>query len=91
MNHLPNELSGGQRQRVAIARAMVNQPKVLFADEPTGNLDSRSGAEILSIFEQLNGEGVTIIMVTHDKAVAERTKRRLVLVDGALGSDTYAS
>jgi putative ABC transport system ATP-binding protein len=91
MNHLPNELSGGQRQRVAIARAIVNQPKVLFADEPTGNLDSRSGAEILSIFEQLNGEGVTIIMVTHDKAIADRTKRRLVLVDGALGSDTYAA
>ena len=76
---------------MAIARAIVNLPKVLFADEPTGNLDSRSGAEILSIFEQLNREGVTVIMVTHDKAIADRTKRRLVLVDGALGSDTYAA
>jgi putative ABC transport system ATP-binding protein len=69
---------------------MVNRPQLLFADEPTGNLDSRSGTEILSLFEQLNREGVTIIMVTHDKAIADRAKRRLVLVDGALGSDTYA-
>jgi len=91
VNHLPNELSGGQRQRVAIARAIVNQPRVLFADEPTGNLDSKSGKEILSLFEALNREGVTVIMVTHDNAIAQRAKRRLILVDGRLGSDSYAA
>jgi putative ABC transport system ATP-binding protein len=90
MFHLPNQLSGGQRQRVAIARAMVNKPRVLFADEPTGNLDSKSGKEILKLFEQLNSEGVTVIMVTHDPLIAQRANRRLVLGDGALLGDTRA-
>lgn len=91
MNHLPNQLSGGQRQRVAIARAIVNNPHLLFADEPTGNLDSKSGRDILSLFEQLNGRGVTVIMVTHDKTIAEHARRRLVLEDGALIEDSHAS
>jgi putative ABC transport system ATP-binding protein len=84
INHLPNQLSGGQRQRVAIARAIVNRPSVLFADEPTGNLDSKVGKEIVQLFEGLNREGVTIVMVTHDQAIAERAKRRIVLGDGRL-------
>jgi putative ABC transport system ATP-binding protein len=84
MSHLPNQLSGGQRQRVAIARAIVNNPSVLFADEPTGNLDSKVGGEIVALFERLNSEGVTIVMVTHDPAIAKRAKRRLVLGDGRL-------
>jgi putative ABC transport system ATP-binding protein len=90
MHHLPNELSGGQRQRVAIARAIVNSPRVLFADEPTGNLDSKSGKEVLALFEKLHSEGVTVIMVTHDPAIADRAKRKLILGDGALIGDTRA-
>lgn len=91
MQHLPNELSGGQRQRVAIARALVNSPKLLFADEPTGNLDSRSGKDILALFERLHSAGVTVIMVTHDPAIAQRAHRRLVLGDGKLLEDTRAA
>lgn len=87
MNHRPNELSGGQRQRVAIARAVVNNPKLIFADEPTGNLDSKSGRDILALFERLHTQGVTVLMVTHDPSIAERAHRQLVLKDGALVED----
>ncbi len=82
VDHKPNELSGGQRQRVAIARAIVNRPKILFADEPTGNLDSRVGREILALFEELNREGVTLIMVTHDPTIAERAPKVVQIRDG---------
>ncbi len=87
MEHKPTELSGGQQQRVAIARALINNPPVLLADEPTGNLDSRSGAEILSILTGLNDQGVTIIIVTHDQNVAARCKRVITLKDGQITSD----
>jgi putative ABC transport system ATP-binding protein len=87
INHRPNELSGGQRQRVAIARAVVNNPKLIFADEPTGNLDSKSGRDILALFERLHAQGVTVLMVTHDPSIAERAHRQLVLKDGSLVED----
>ncbi|MGN0342895.1 MAG: ABC transporter ATP-binding protein [Roseburia sp.] len=80
----PTQLSGGQKQRVAIARAMVNNPRILLADEPTGALDSKSGKQIMELFEKLNGEGVTIVMITHDVNIARHAKRILYIVDGEL-------
>lgn len=87
MHHKPNELSGGQRQRVAIARSLVNNPAIILADEPTGNLDSKSSVEIMSIFQQLNSEGATVIMVTHEPDIAEYTKRIVTFKDGLIVSD----
>ena len=85
MDFLPTQLSGGQKQRVAIARAMVNNPKILLADEPTGALDSKSSVQVLELFQKLNEEGVTVIMITHDAKVAKHAKRTVSIVDGQLG------
>jgi len=87
MDHRPNELSGGQRQRVAIARALVNRPSILLADEPTGNLDSQTSAEIMKVFEQLADAGQTVIMVTHEADIAAHARRVVVLRDGLVHSD----
>ncbi len=87
VHHRPNELSGGQRQRVAIARALVNRPSILLADEPTGNLDSKTSDEIMRVFETLGSEGQTVVMVTHEPDIAAHAKRVIVLRDGLISSD----
>jgi len=91
MHHKPNELSGGQRQRVAVARALINNPSILLADEPTGNLDSKTGYEIMELFEDLYSQGNTIILVTHEVDIAEHARRIVRLRDGMLESDTRVS
>ena len=88
--HLPSQLSGGQRQRVAIARALVNNPSIVLADEPTGNLDTQTGKDILALFEELGRQGHTIILVTHDPSVAERASRIVRIVDGQIAADGAA-
>jgi len=87
LDHLPGQLSGGQRQRVAIARALANNPEIILADEPTGNLDSKTGHEVLDIFKKLHKEGRTIIIITHDAYVAEQAKRMLKLMDGKVNDN----
>src|SRR6185295_1133781 len=89
MHHKPNELSGGQRQRVAIARALVNHPSIILADEPTGNLDSQTGVEIMKLFDRLHAEGNTIILVTHERDIAEYAHRVISIRDGKIASDEH--
>ena len=88
LSHKPTELSGGEQQRVAIARALVNSPSILFADEPTGNLDSKTGKEVLEIFKELNGKGQTIVVITHEKEIAKQSQRTLTIKDGEIESDS---
>ncbi len=91
VNHLPRELSGGQQQRVAIARALINNPRIILADEPTGNLDSVSGQEIMKIFRNLHADGTTLVLVTHDLEVALQTDRIIEMKDGRIFSDRRIS
>lgn len=86
-NHLPKQLSGGQQQRVAIARAMILKPPLLLADEPTGNLDTHSGMEVIKILEELNASGITLIVVTHDLELGQRAKRKIKMLDGKIIED----
>jgi putative ABC transport system ATP-binding protein len=86
-HHLPNQLSGGQRQRVAIGRAIIMNPSILLADEPTGNLDSNSGSEVVEVLEQLNQQGITLLVVTHDANLGKRASRRIKMVDGQIAED----
>jgi len=88
LDHTPGQLSGGQQQRVAIARALINNPKIILADEPTGNLDSKSGDQILKILEDLNKKGLTVIVVTHDTDIAKKAKRQIIIKDGKIIKDT---
>ena len=88
-NHRPSELSGGERQRIAIARALVNEPALLFADEPTGNLDSKTGQEILNLFNKIHSRGNTVIMVTHDKDIAYQAQRIIYLRDGKIEREVH--
>jgi putative ABC transport system ATP-binding protein len=90
-DHLPNQLSGGQQQRVAIARALVNQPRVLLADEPTGNLDTRTSVEVMGVFQRLNDQGITIVMVTHELDIAHYCKRNLIVRDGLIVRDEFVA
>ena len=87
VNHSPSELSGGQQQRVAIARALVNKPSIIFADEPTGNLDSQTGNDVMKLFQELNDQGQTIILITHEEDIAMRSKRTITIKDGLIESD----
>ena len=87
LNHSPAELSGGQQQRVAIARALVNNPSIIFADEPTGNLDSKTGKEVMTLFKELNDTGQTIILITHEESVAKQSNRIITIKDGLIKSD----
>jgi putative ABC transport system ATP-binding protein len=90
-DHFPNQLSGGQQQRVAIARALANDPEILLADEPTGNLDSKTSVEVMGVFQKLNDQGITIIMVTHELDIARYCKRNLILRDGRLVRDDFVA
>jgi putative ABC transport system ATP-binding protein len=87
MDHSPSELSGGQQQRVAIARALVNKPSIIFADEPTGNLDSKTGEDVMNLFKDLNNQGQTIILITHEEDIAKQSKRIINIKDGLIESD----